>query len=304
MIWRGVFPAATTPFTPDLAVDHAFLGRHLERMAEGGASAFVMLGSLGESATLTFDEKVAILETAIAATKGRIPVVAGIAALSTQEAVALAKRSAEVGCEGLMVLPPYVYRGDARETEAHYRAVLEATPLDCLLYNNPVAYGTDVLPEQILALAQAHGNLKAVKESSGDARRFASIRALLGDRLALFVGMDDLALEGFAMGAQGWIAGLVNALPEESVRLMDLMESGQMKEAFELYAWFLPLLRLDTHVKFVQYIKLVQQEVGLGSERVRPPRLEVVGEEREGVLKQIRESLARRPMMPKAVSAS
>jgi 4-hydroxy-tetrahydrodipicolinate synthase len=196
-----------------------------------------------------------------------------------------------------MVLPPYVYKGDARETEAHYRAVLEATPLDCLLYNNPVAYGTDVLPEQILALAKAHPNLKAVKESSGDARRFASIRALLGDRVALFVGMDDLALEGFLMGASGWIAGLVNALPEESVRLLELAEAGRTQEAFELYAWFLPLLRLDTHVKFVQYIKLVQQEVGLGSERVRPPRLELVGEECDAVLKLIRESLAARPSL-------
>ena len=295
MIWKGVFPAVTTPFTPDLAVDHAFLAMHLERMLQGGAQAFVMLGSLGEGATLTAEEKVAALETAVKAVRGRVPVVAGIPALSTAEAVALAQRAQAVGCQGLMVLPPYVYKGDARETEAHYRAVLAATPLDCLLYNNPIAYGTDVLPEQILALAQAHPNLKAVKESSGDARRFASIRALLGDRLALFVGMDDLALEGFLMGASGWIAGLVNALPEECVRLLELVEAGRTEEAFDLYAWFLPLLRLDTHVKFVQYIKLVQQEVGLGSERVRPPRLELVGEEREAVLKLIRESLTKRP---------
>lgn len=295
MIWKGVFPAVTTPFTPELAVDHAFLASHLERMLEGGAKAFVMLGSLGEGATLTAEEKVAILETAVKAVKGRVPIVAGVPSLSTTEAVALAKRAQAVGCQGLMVLPPYVYKGDARETEAHYRAVLEATPLDCLLYNNPIAYGTDVLPEQILALAKAHPNLKAVKESSGDARRFASIRALLGDRVALFVGMDDLALEGFLMGASGWIAGLVNAFPEESVRLLELVEAGKTKEAFELYAWFLPLLRLDTHLKFVQYIKLVQQEVGLGSERVRPPRLELVGEEREAVLRVIRESLVRRP---------
>jgi 4-hydroxy-tetrahydrodipicolinate synthase len=219
-------------------------------------------------------------------------VVAGIPALSTGEAVALAKRAKAEGCQGLMVLPPYVYKGDAREIEAHCQAVFEATDLDCLLYNNPVAYGTDVLPEQIHALTQTHPNLKAVKESSGDARRFAAIRALTGNRLALFVGMDDLAMEGFLMGAQGWIAGLVNALPEESVRLLELVQAGRTEEAFALYAWFLPLLRLDTHVKFVQYIKLVQQEVGLGSERVRPPRLELVDEERKAVLALIRESLA------------
>lgn len=297
MIWKGIFPAVTTPFTPDLAVDHAFLAKHLERMLQGGARAFVMLGSLGEGATLTAEEKVAILETAVKTVKGRVPIVAGVPSLATTEAVTLAKRAQAVGCQGLMVLPPYVYKGDARETEAHYRAVLEATPLDCLLYNNPIAYGTDVLPEQILALAKAHPNLKAVKESSGDARRFASIRAQLGDRVALFVGMDDLAMEGFLMGASGWIAGLVNAFPEESVRLLGLVEAGRTKEAFELYAWFLPLLRLDTHAKFVQYIKLVQQEVDLGSERVRPPRLELAGEEREAVLKLIRESLAARPLL-------
>lgn len=297
MIWKGVFAAVTTPFTANLAVDHAFLASHLERMLAGGVQAFVMLGSLGEGATLTFEEKVAVLETAVKTLGGRAPVVSGIPALSTGEAVALAKRAKAAGCQGLMVLPPYVYKGDARETEAHYQAVLEATDLDCLLYNNPVAYGTDVLPEQIHALAQTHPNLKAVKESSGDARRFAAIRALTGYRLALFVGMDDLAMEGFLMGAQGWIAGLVNALPEESVRLLELVQAGRTEEGFALYAWFLPLLRLDTHVKFVQYIKLVQREVGLGSERVRPPRLELVAEERMAVQGLIRESLARRPKL-------
>ena len=295
MIWKGVFAAVTTPFAPDLSVDHAFLTRHLERMLVGGVKAFVMLGSLGEGATLTQEEKVAILATTVQTVNGRAAVVAGIPSLATAEAVALAKRAKAVGCQGLMVLPPYVYKGDAREVETHYQAVLAATDLDCLLYNNPVAYGTDVLPEQILALARAHPNLKAVKESSGDARRFAALRVLLGDRLALFVGMDDLALEGFLMGAQGWIAGLVNALPEESVKLLELVAAGRTEDAFNLYAWFLPLLRLDTHSKFVQYIKLVQQALGLGSERVRPPRLELVGEEREAVLKFIGESLASRP---------
>jgi 4-hydroxy-tetrahydrodipicolinate synthase len=209
--------------------------------------------------------------------------------------VRLAQAAAEAGCEGLMVLPPYVYKGDWRETEAHFRAVIQATPLSCMLYNNPIAYGTDVLPEQLAALAAALPNLHAVKESSADVRRLTALRALLGDRLALLVGVDDLILEGIQAGAVGWIAGLVDALPEESVRLFTLATAGRTAEARALYDWFLPLLRLDTVPKFVQLIKLVQAELGLGSETVRPPRLPLAGAEREAALRVIREALARRP---------
>jgi len=293
--WKGVLPAITTPFDERLGVDHAALAEHVRWLARTGSRGIVALGSLGEGATLSYDEKVAILASCRAALPGT-PLIAGIAALSTAEAVALARDAARVGCDGLMVLPPYVYRGDERETETHFRAVIGATPLSCMLYNNPIAYGTDVTPAQLARLVR-HENLHAVKESSGDLRRITAIGEELGDRLRILVGMDDVVVEGVAAGAVGWIAGLVNALPEESVRLFDLAAAGKFAEARALYHWFLPLLRLDTGPKFVQLIKLVQQETGHGSERVRPPRLELAGEERAGALALIRERLAARPAL-------
>lgn len=292
--WSGVFPAITTPFTVQGDVDHAFLAGHARRMLASGSRGLVPLGSLGEGATLTSAEKIAVLETCVAAVGDRIPVVAGIAGLSTDEAVLLARAAATAGCAGLMVLPPYVYRGDWYEMRAHVSAVITATPLSCILYNNPIAYGTDFVPEQVRVFCE-HANLHAVKESSGDVRRFTELRALLGDRLALFVGMDDALLEGVAMGATGWIAGLVNALPDESVMLFEHAMAGRTEDARSLYEWFLPLLRLDTVPKFVQLIKLVQQEVGLGSERVRAPRCTLSGAEREMALAIVRERLATRP---------
>jgi 4-hydroxy-tetrahydrodipicolinate synthase len=293
--WQGVFPAVTTPFKEDLSLDLDFLPPHLEAMRRAGCRGFVPLGSLGESATLSLAEKGAILRACRAALAGRAPLIAGIAALSTAEAVATARLAEQEGCDGLMVLPPYVYRPDRRETAAHFSAVLDATALPCMLYNNPIAYGTDVLPEELAELAARHSNLEAVKESSGDVRRIAAIRALMKERLSIFVGVDDLIVEGIAAGAVGWIAGLVNALPEESVRLFDLATEGKAAEALPLYEWFLPLLRLDVVPKFVQLIKLVQQEVGMGSERVRPPRLTLEGNERAEALALIRERLASRP---------
>lgn len=291
--WTGVFPAITTPFREDLSVDHEALAEHVAWLKENGCSGIVALGSLGESATLSFDEKVQILRTCAKALGGRTPLVAGIAGLATADCVALAKRAKDVGCDGLMVLPAYVYRTDARETLAHFNAVIGATSLSCMLYNNPIAYGTDVSPEQMAELAR-HSNLHAMKESSGDVRRVTAVRERLGDRLNIFAGMDDMVLESVPMGAVGWIAGLVNALPEESVRLFNLARDGQWDEAWKLYEWFLPLLRLDTVPKFVQLIKLVQAEVGRGSARVRPPRLELAGEELASVRALIQESLAAR----------
>ena len=289
-----MFPAITTPFRHDLSVDHEFLCEHVKWLVEHGSRGIVPLGSLGEAATLTFEEKVQVLETCRSALGSTTPLVAGISALSTAEAVALAKAAHGVGCDGLMVLPPYVYQGDRREMAAYVRAVLEATPLSCMLYNNPIAYGTDFLPEQVKEFTR-HENLHAVKESSGDVRRITAIRALLGDRLAIFVGLDDLIVEGVAAGAVGWIAGLVNALPSPSVRLLELASAGRTAEARALYEWFLPLLRLDTGPKFVQLIKLVQQEVGKGSATVRPPRLALEGEELSGALSLIRGRLAAQP---------
>jgi 4-hydroxy-tetrahydrodipicolinate synthase len=218
-----------------------------------------------------------------------------ISALATAEAVELAKAAHEAGCAGLMILPPYVYKGDWRESKAHIAAVLKATPLPSMLYNNPIAYGTDFLPEQIAELANEYPNLTAVKESSADVRRVTAIRALLGDRLSVLVGVDDAIVEGIAAGAVGWVAGLVNALPRESVELFRLAREGKTKEAFELYRWFLPLLRMDTVPKFVQLIKQVQQEVGAGFARVRAPRLELVGDELEATRAAFAFAQANRP---------
>jgi dihydrodipicolinate synthase/N-acetylneuraminate lyase len=294
MKWGGVISAITTPFDSGHDVDHAFLAQHARWQIENGCDGIVAPGSLGESATLAIDEKVAILKTLLTALPGH-PVVAGIAALSTAEAVSLARQAERSGCSGLMVLPPYVYASEWRETKAHIAAVLEATALPCMLYNNPPAYRTDFLPEQVAELAAEHENLRAVKESSGDARRVTALRALCGERIALFVGLDDVVVEGVRAGATGWIAGLSNALPAECAALFRYALRGETAAADALYRWFLPLLRMDTAVKFVQLIKLVQQEVGMGHERVRPPRLPLAGAEREMALATIRATLASRP---------
>ena len=295
MQWKGVMPAITTPFDKQLNVDHTLLERHARWLCANGCAGIVCLGSLGEAATLAFDEKIAILRTAMAAVPQGTPVVAAISALSTAEAVALARAAEQQGAQGLMILPPYVYKGDWREMKAHIAAILKATPLPAMLYNNPVAYGTDFVPEQIEELAQDFTNLAAVKESSTDVRRVTAIRALCGDRLAIFVGVDDAIVEGIEAGAVGWIAGLVNALPRESVDLFDLATAGRKREAFELYRWFLPLLRMDTVPKFVQLIKQVQQEAGVGSARVRPPRLELEGEELAAARAVYAKAAAQRP---------
>jgi 4-hydroxy-tetrahydrodipicolinate synthase len=296
MKWQGVLPAITTPFKPDFSVDADLLVKQVDALIRGGCTGIVALGSLGEGGSLSFDEKKAVLRLCREALKGRAPLVAGVAALTTADAIRLAELGADTGCEGLMVLPPYVYKGDWPETRAHFDAVIGATPLPCMLYNNPIAYGTDVHPEQMVDLAVALPNFVAVKESSADVRRVSALRALLADRLAILVGVDDLILEGIQAGAVGWIAGLADALPEESVRLFDLAVAGRIAEARAVYDWFMPLLRLDTVPKFVQLIKLVQAQTGLGSETVRPPRLVLVGAEREAALGLIRRALVRRPV--------
>ncbi|HEU5351411.1 MAG TPA: dihydrodipicolinate synthase family protein [Terracidiphilus sp.] len=294
MKWTGVMPAMTTCFDRSLRVDHAFMKRHAQWLLANGCTGIIALGSLGEAATLTHEEKDALLKNVVAASAGA-PVVAAISALSTVEAVALAKMAEEAGCAGLMVLPPYVYRGDWREMKAHIAAVFATTPLSCMLYNNPVSYGTDFLPGQITELAVEHRNFAAVKESSTDVRRVTAIRALIGDRLRIFVGVDDVIVEGIAAGAVGWVAGLVNAFPAESVALFNAATEGRDEDAFALYRWFLPLLRMDTVPKFIQLIKQVQQETGIGNARVRPPRLEVVGAELEEVRAAVKLALANRP---------
>lgn len=291
--WKGVIPAITTPFTKSLALDTAFLSKHVRMLADSGAVGIVAPGSLGEGSTLSLEEK-EMLWKVCAAALGDTPMIAAIAAASTADAVALARKAQAAGCKGLMVLPPYLYKGSWRETRAHFAAILNATNLSCMLYNNPIAYGTDVSPTQIAELAASHLNLHAVKESSGDVRRITAIRELLGDRLALFVGMDDLIVEGVAAGAVGWIAGVVNALPRESIVLFELARSGRSEKLDALYHWMLPLLRMDTTYDFVQLIKLMQQEcgvVGEGGAITRPPRMMPQGQELEAALSVIRHAL-------------
>jgi 4-hydroxy-tetrahydrodipicolinate synthase len=288
-------PALTTAFDANLKIDHAFVARHARWQMENGVSGLIALGSLGEAATLSLGEKTAIIDTLVGAAAGKAPVVAAISALSTDEAVNLAQAAQSHGASGLMILPPYVYMGDWPEIKAYIGAVLKATPLEAMLYNNPVAYGTDFTPEQIEELAAEYPNLVAVKESSTDVRRVTAIRALVGDRLAIFVGVDDAIVEGIRAGAVGWVAGLVNALPRESVELFRLASEGRTQEAFEIYRWFLPLLRMDTVPKFIQLIKQVQQELGVGSARVRGPRMQIAGEELNTAQAVVRAAMASRP---------
>ncbi len=294
--WEGVMPAITTPFNDDGTVDHVFLADHAQWMIDAGCTGIVPLGSLGEGATLDFDEKTAVLETLVAAVGDRVPVIPGIAALATHQSVALANAANAAGCRGLMVLPPYVYQGTWEETRSHFSAVIDATALPCMLYNNPIAYGTDVTPEQMGELLAAHDNLRAMKDSGGDLRKVTANHALHGDRVALFAGLDDMAMEAPWTGAAGWVAGLVNALPRESVALFQRARDGDREGALQLYGWFLPLLRLDTVPEFVQLIKMVQQEVGMGSDKVRPPRQRITGPRRHEVLEMIRGCLATNPM--------
>lgn len=296
MQWKGVMPAMTTCFDSHLQVDHQFMAKHATWMIDNGCTGLVMLGSLGEAATLSTEEKIAILRNMVHTVGSRVPVVAAISSLSTSESVNLAKAAHDTGCSGLMVLPPYVYKGDWREMKTYLSDILRATPLSCMLYNNPVSYGTDFLPGHIAELASEHANLHAVKESSTDVRRITAIRTLT-DELSIFVGVDDAIVEGIAAGAVGWIAGLVNAFPAESVALFELARQGRTDEAHTLYRWFLPLLRLDTVPKFVQLIKLAQERAGHGNARVRPPRLELTGDERAEAERTIAQALANRPTL-------
>lgn len=303
MTWKGVMPAITTCFDESLQIDHQFTAKHVAWLVDNGCKGIVTNGSLGEGGALSLEEKRALWKTCVTSVGERVPVVAAIASITTADAVVQAKSAEDAGCKGLMVLPPYIYRSDWRETKNHISAICEATSLSCMLYNNPVAYGTDFVPEQIGELANELPNFHAVKESSTDVRRVTAIRSLLGDRLSILVGVDDCIVEGIKAGAVGWIAGLVSAFPMESVDLFDLAMAGEDEKAREIYEWFLPLLRLDTVPKFVQLIKLVQEKVGWGSARVRPPRLELVGEELAKTIGLIEAALATRPALSRSADA-
>ncbi len=295
--WQGVMPATLTQFNADLSIDHGLMAEHGKWLVENGCTAIVAHGSLGEGATLSFDEKIALQKTYVAALPNT-PIIPGVAALSTKEAVDIAKAAKDNGCRGLMVLPPYVYASDWREMKTHMKAVINATDLPCIIYNNPVAYKTDFVPAQIKELADECPNVESVKESSTDARRVAGIRELCGDRLVLGVGVDDCALEGAAMGAKFWITGVGGAFPRHNSRLWELATTNRVEEALPIYHWMLPMLRMDTVVKFVQLIKLQQTLATngkLGNNRVRAPRLELVGAELEEATAIIQKALATAP---------
>jgi len=295
--WRDVFPAMTTQFRRDESLDLEAGSRHIETMIGSGASGLVMLGSLGENAALAPEEKRTVIAAALEAAAGRVPVIATVVETSTAAAIGYARDMERLGVDGLMLLPAMIYRADPRETLLHYRAVARATQLPIICYNNPLAYQVDITPAMFVELAGV-SNLVAIKESSGDVRRITDLKNALGDRYVLFAGVDDLALESAVLGADGWIAGIGLAFPRENQRLWDLAVAGALDAALPLYRWFTPLAHLDTHVKFVQYIKLAIQAAGLGAEWVRAPRRVLVGEERRRILAIIEAGLEHRPKLP------
>jgi len=276
--WRGVFPAVTTQFRADQSLDLEATAAHVEHLLRSGVHGLIMLGTVGENCSLEPEEKREVLRAAVGAAKGRVPVLSGVAEFTTAAACRFAADAEKLGADGLMVLPAMVYKSDRRETLAHFRAVARASGLPIMVYNNPVTYGVDITPEMLAELA-SEWSIVAIKESSDDVRRLTDIINATGDRFILFCGVDDLALESLMLGASGWVAGLVNAFPEETVRLYDLAAEGRFAEALPLYRWFMPLLHLDTHPKLVQYIKLAQAMAGAGSEMVRAPRLPLDDEE-------------------------
>ncbi len=294
--WRGVFPAVTTQFRDDHSLDLEATARHVERLVKAGVHGLIMLGTVGENTALEPEEKRAVMRTGIAAAKGRVPVLSGVAECSTALACRYAADMEKLGAEGLMVLPAMVYKSDARETLAHFRAVARASALPIMIYNNPVSYGVDVTPEMFAELADEK-TVVALKESSDNVRRITDIVNACGERYILFCGVDDLILESAMLGVAGWVAGLVNAFPEESVRLFELAAAGRYREALPLYRWFMPILHLDCHTKLVQYIKCAQALAGLGSETVRPPRLALAGEERARIAAIVRTALESRPKL-------
>jgi 4-hydroxy-tetrahydrodipicolinate synthase len=292
--WQGVFPAACTQLRSDQSLDIAATLRHLDAMIEAGIHGLIMLGTVGENCSLEYGEKLELLRATVKHVAGRVPVLSGVAEYTTALACRYAADAEKAGADGLMVLPAMVYLADAREAVVHFKAVARATSLPIMIYNNPVSYKVDVKPETFAELAPER-NIVAIKESSEDPRRMTDIRNAVGDRFILFCGVDDLVMETFVLGARGWISGLVNAFPHENRLLWDLLQAGKFEEARKVYAWYTPLLHLDTKPKLVQYIKLAAAECGYGTEMTRAPRLPLVGEEREQVLAIIREGIARRP---------
>lgn len=292
--WRGVFPALTTKFTAADEIDWTSMEQHLEFQLDAGVHGLIILGSLGENATLSKKEKLEMVTFFAAAERKGRPLISCIAESSTRAAKEFAAAAEDAGADGFMLLPPMRYPSDRRETLAFLNDVASATSLPLMLYNNPIAYGTDLTPDDFARLAD-NPRFEAIKESAADTRRFPEIRRRLGDRFALFCGVDDLAYECLALGADGWVAGLVVAFPRETVRLWDLCQEGRWEEARALYEWFLPLLHLDIGPKFVQQIKLVEALMGVGSSKVRAPRLQLTEAEATRVEKILADAMENKP---------
>jgi len=292
--WSGVFPALLTPFTNDDRLDLPLFEKNLQTQLQAGVHGVIIGGSLGEASTLTESEKEAMVRSALALCNASVPVVVNIAESVTQEAIRMAKLARSWGANGVMLLPPMRYRSDDRETIHYFRSVATATDLPVMIYNNPIDYKIDFRPELFDALLDCP-TVTALKESSRDVTNLTRMLNRFGDRFKILCGVDTLALEELLLGAHGWVAGLVDAFPYETVAIWNYVRSGHYDKARALYRWFMPLLELDIHPKLVQYIKLAAQEQGIGSEFVRPPRLCLVGEERDRVLSLIRASVASRP---------
>lgn len=294
--WQGVFPAITTQFRKDQSLDLDATATHIQALVDAGIHGIVMCGSLGESQTLSPQEKRQVVEMAVKTVGGKIPVLSGVAEMSTALACEYARDCEKLGADGFMIMPAMVYKADEAESINHFRRVGSATGLPWMLYNNPVGYYVDITPAHFETLVDIK-NLIAIKESSANTRRITELRLAVGDRFAIFSGVDDLILESAVLGIDGWVAGSGIAFPKENQHFWNLMQQGKWDQAREMYQWFYPLMKLDTYLKFVQYIKLAVQETGLGSEWVREPRLPISGAERERVLKIIHHGIATRPKL-------
>ena len=295
--WSGVFPACTTQLKKDQSLDLPATARHLEALIDSGVNGLIMCGSLGENQTLDPDEKRAVVRCAVETARGRVPVLSGVAESSTAAAIHYVRDAEKLGASGVMLMPPMSYKGDSRETVTYFRAVARGGGLPIMIYNNPISYANDITPALFAELADEK-TFVALKESSGDPRRVTELHNTVGGRYAIFTGVDDLLLEASILGLDGWVAGTGIAFPRENQHLWELTRTGRWEEARQVYRWFQPLLKLDTHGHFVQYIKLCEQETGLGAEWVRAPRLPLAGAERQRVLKIIREGIRHRPRLP------